>query len=134
MEAVVKLPHLKELRVWHTLNTDTGTAKLKDATNLKSVWLAPQFTTRITDQSLEHLAACKSLEEVKISETRLTWDWLKHLKSLPNVKKLNLDETDISETDLVKIKEALPKVEVTGKPPSDQQLKWINEHRAKPKN
>jgi len=56
------------------------------------------------------------------------------LKSLANLKKLNLDETDISETDLAKIKEALPKVEVTRKPPTDQQLKWINEQRAKPKN
>jgi len=55
--------------------------------------------------SLEHLAACKSLEEVKISETRLTWDGLKHLKSLPNLKKLNLDETDISETDKAAVHE-----------------------------
>jgi hypothetical protein len=133
MEAVAKLPHLRDLRVWHTLNTDAGTAKLKDAKNLKSVWLAPQFTTRITDQSLEHLAACPSLEEVKITETRLTWDGLKHLKSLPRLKKLNLDETDISDTDLARLKEELPKVEIARKPPTDQQRKWINDHRAKPK-
>ncbi len=134
MEAVAKLPKLKDLRVWHTMNTDAGTAKLKDATNLKSVWLAPQFTTRITDQSLEHLAACPSLEEVKITETRLTWDGLKHLKSLPKLKKLNLDETDISEADLAKLKEELPKVDIIRKPPTEQQLKWITDHRAKPKN
>jgi hypothetical protein len=135
MEEITKLPHLKELRVWHTMNTDVGTAKLKDATNLKSVWLAPQFTTRITDQSLEFLAACTSLEEVKITETRLTWDGgLKHLKALPKLKKLNLDETDISVANLAKLKEELPKVEITRKPPTEQQMKWINDHRAKPKN
>jgi len=133
MEAAAKLPNLRDLRVWHTMNTDAGTAQLKDAKNLKSVWLAPQFTTRITDQSLESLAACPSLEEVKITETRLSWNGLKHLKSLPKLKKLNLDETDISDADLAKLKEELTKVEITRKPPTEQQMKWINDNRAKPK-
>lgn len=134
MEAVARLPHLKDLRVWHTMNTDAGTAKLKDATNLRSVWLAPQFTTRITDESLARLADVKSLEEVRITETKLTWDaGLQHLIALPKLKKLNLDETDITDADLAKLKEELPKVEVSRKAPTEQQLKWLQERFAKKK-
>jgi hypothetical protein len=135
MEAVAKLPHLKDLRVWHTYNTDAGTSKLKDATHLRSVWLAPQFTTRITDESLAHLAEVKSLEEVKITETKLTWEaGLKHLKALPKLKKVNLDECDVSEADLAKLKDELPKVEVVrAKLPTEQQLKWLQERFAKKK-
>jgi hypothetical protein len=133
MEAAASLPHLKDLRVWHTMNTDAGTAKLKGAGKLRSVWLAPQFTTRITDASLEALASCPSLEEVKVTETRLTWAGLQHLTKLPNLKKLNLDETDISDADLAKLKEALPKVEVVRKPPTEQQLKWLAERFDTPK-
>ncbi len=131
MEAAAKLPHLKDLRVWHTMNTDAGTAKLKDAANLRSVWLAPQFTPRITDESLARLADVKSLEEVKITETKLTWDGgLRHLTALPKLKKLTLDETDISDADLTKLKDALPNVAVARKPPTEEQMKWLTQRFA----
>jgi hypothetical protein len=131
MAAAAKLPHLKDLRVWHTMNTDAGTAKLKDAANLRSVWLAPQFTPRITDESLAKLADVPTLEEVKITETKLTWDGgLRHLKALPKLKKLNLDETDVSDADLTKLKDELPNVEVARKPPTEEQKKWLTQRFA----
>lgn len=134
LAAIASLPHLKDLRIWHTMNTDAGTVKLQACKNLRSVWLAPQFTPRITDASLLALSEIPSLEQIKITETRLTWDGgLKHLQKLPNLRKLTLDETEISDADLAKVKEAFPKVELSHKPPTEQQLKWLKDRFAKAK-
>lgn len=130
MEAVGKLKQLKSIRFWHCRNTDAGTEHLKNLPNLKSVWLAPQFTPRITDKSLESLAAIKSLEEVKITETKLTWDGLQHLKKLPKLKKLILDETDISAEDMAKLVTELPGVDISRKPPTEQQMDWLKKRFA----
>lgn len=133
MVAVAQLPHLTDLRLWHTQNTDAGTVHLKKL-KLKSVWLAPQFTTRITDKSLSILAEIPTLEDVKITETRLTWDGgLKPLSTLPNLKKVNLDETDIAEADLEQFKAAVPKVKVERKPPDEKQLGWLKDRFDKAK-
>ena len=125
MAAVGKLTQLKSVRFWHTKNTDAGTAHLRNLPNLKSVRLAPQFTPKITDASLEQLAAIPSLEVVTVNETRLTWAGLQHLTKLPNLKSVNLDETDISQADMARLVAALPGVEISRKPPTDQQLEWL---------
>ncbi|HZE96717.1 MAG TPA: hypothetical protein VE981_06810, partial [Planctomycetota bacterium] len=69
MAACAALPHLCELRIWHTMATDAGVAKLAPMTTLKIIHLGPQFSPRITDASVASLAAIKSLETVSVMET-----------------------------------------------------------------
>jgi hypothetical protein len=125
MAAVARLPHLTDLRIWHTPVTDAGVACLTNTT-LRSLRLAPQFTPRITDAALPHIAAIKSLESLNLGEMKLTWDaGLKHLKSLPKLKKLELELVVISDADLAKLKAELPGVQVTVKPPDEKQRTQI---------
>jgi len=88
--------------------------------------LAPQFTPRITDAALPHIAAIKSLESLSLAEMKLTWDGgLKLLKVLPKLKKLELDAVVVSDADLARLKAELPGVQVTVKPPDEKQRDQI---------
>ncbi len=126
MAACAKLPKLRELRVWHTMATDAGVAKLVGMTTLKVVHLGPQFTTRNTDASVVSLAAIKSLETVSVMEMRLSWEKsLSKLKELPALKLLELHLDEISEEDLTKVRAGLPGVKVDYKAPTDEQKEWL---------
>jgi hypothetical protein len=126
MAACAKLPHLRELRIWHTLATDAGVAQLAGMTTLKVVHLGPQFTPRITDASVASLGAIKSLETVSVMETRLSWEKsLSRMKELPALKLLELHQDEISEEDLAKVRAELPGVKVDYKAPSDEQKEWL---------
>ena len=126
MAACARLPHLTDLRIWHTPVTDAGVACLTNLTRSRSLRLAPQFTPRITDAALVHVAAIKSLESLSLGEMKLTWDGgLKHLKTLPKLKGLELDLVVISEADLARLKTELPDVQVTVKPPEEKQREQI---------
>jgi hypothetical protein len=129
MAACAKLPHLQELRIWHTQATDAGTAKLASMTTLKIVHLGPQFTPRMTDASLAALAGIKSLETVSVMETRLGYEKsLGRMKELPALKLLELHQDEISEEDLAKLKSELPGVKIDWTPPSDQQKEWLKQN------
>jgi len=122
MAACAKLPLLRELRIWHTMATDAGVAKLTGMTSLKLVHLGPQFTPRITDASVASLSTIKSLETVSVMETRLSWDKsLSKMKDLPALKLLELQQDEISEADLAKLQSAMPKVKVDFKAPTAEQ-------------
>jgi hypothetical protein len=126
MAACAKLPHLRELRIWHTLATDAGVATLTGMTTLKVVHLGPQFTPRITDASVSSLAAIKSLETVSVMETRLSWEKsLSRMKELPALKLLELHQDEISEEDLAKVRAELPGVKIDYKAPTDEQKEFL---------
>ncbi len=129
MAACAKLPHLRELRIWHTQATDAGVAKLSAMTTLKVVHLGPQFTPRITDAALVSLAGIKSLETVSVMETRLSYEKSLHLmRELPNLKVLELKLTEISEDDLAKVKADLPTAKIDWTSPSEQQKEWLRQN------
>jgi len=122
LAACAKLPHLRELRIWHTMATDAGVAKLTGMTSLKIVKLGPQFTPRITDASVVNLSKIKSLETVSVMETRLSWEKsLSKLKDLPALKLLELQQDEISEADLARLRAELPGVKIDYKAPTDEQ-------------
>lgn len=126
MAACATLPKLRELRVWHTMATDAGVAKLSGMTTLKVVHLGSQFTPRITDASVLSLSAIKSLETVSVMETRLSWEKsLSGLKGLPSLKLLELHFDEISDEDLAKLRSEFPGVKVDYKPPTDEQKEWL---------
>lgn len=126
LAACAKLPHLRELRIWHTMATDAGVAKLSGMTSLKIIHLGPQFTPRITDAAVASLASIKSLETVSVMETRLSWaKSLSRMKDLPALKLLELHQDEISEEDLAKLRAELPGVKVDYKAPTDEQKEWL---------
>jgi hypothetical protein len=126
MAACAKLPHLRELRIWHTQATDAGVAKLSMMTSLKVIHLGPQFTPKITDAAVASLASIQSLETVSVMETRLSWEKsLGRLKELPSLKLLELHFDEISGEDLARVKSAMPGVKVDWKPPTDEQKEWL---------
>lgn len=126
MAACATLPRLRELRVWHTLATDAGVAKLSSMTTLKVIHLGPQWTPKITDAGVAGLAAIPSLETVSVMETRLSWDRsLSRLKELPALKRLELHFNEIPDADLARLQAELPSVKVDYKPPTDEQKEWL---------
>lgn len=126
LAACAGLPHLRELRIWHTMATDAGVAKLEGMKTLKVVHLGPQFTPRMTDASLASVAAIPSLETVSVMEMRLSWDKsLSRLKGLPALKVLELHQDEISEEDLARVRAELPGVRVDYRAPSDEQKEWL---------
>lgn len=129
MAACSLLPRLRELRIWHTMATDAGVARLEKMTSLKILHLGSQFTPRITDASLVSASAIKSLETVSVMETRLSWDKsLSRMKELPALKLLELEQDEISEEDLAKLKASLPSVKIDWKAPSDQQKEFLRQN------
>jgi len=126
LAACAKLPQLRELRIWHTLATDAGVAKLEGMKTLKVVHLGPQFTPRLTDAGVAGLAKIPSLETVSVMEMRLSWEKsLSRMKELPALKLLELHQDEISEEDLAKLRAALPGVKIDYQAPSDQQKEWL---------
>lgn len=126
MAACATLPRLRELRVWHTLATDAGVAKLAGMTTLKVIHLGPQFTPRITDAGVAGLAAIKSLETVSVMETRLSWEKsLSRMKELPSLKLLELHLDEIPDDDLATLKAELPSVKIDYKAPTAEQREWL---------
>lgn len=126
--ACAKLKHLKELEIWHTPATDAGVPQLSEMKELRHLYLAPQFTwaTRVTDKALEPIAKIKSLEFVRIEETRLTYaEGLKHFKELPMLKTLVMKGTDITPEDLARLKAELPGVDIQWAAPDEQQMQRL---------
>lgn len=71
------------------------------------------------------LAKLKSVEAITLDEVRLTHASLVQLKALPSLKKLTLQHTDISETDIAKLRADLPQVTLEWKPLTDEERKRL---------
>jgi hypothetical protein len=127
VEALSKIKTLKKLDLFHTFAvTDDGLVHLRQLPALQSIILGPQFTPRITDAALAHLAEVKSLEEIRITETWLTWEGgLRHLKALPTLKKAVFPLVLASDEDMAKLKAELPGVAVEWTKPDDAQTEKL---------
>lgn len=124
--ALAKIPSLESVDLFHAFAvTDDGIAMLKSLPKLRVVKLGPQWTPRITDASLRHLAEVSTLEEISIVETILTYEGgLGHLKKLRNLKKIGLGTCLIAEADVAKLQADHPNAEVKwAAPPEEQAVK-----------
>lgn len=111
LKACAKLKQVSALHFHHTMATNAGLAHLKGMENLKSLMLSTQFSMRLGDAALEHIAELPNLEKLEFDETLLTYEGgLKHLTKLKNLKELILKDDDVSEADITKLREALPNV------------------------
>lgn len=124
LEAIGQLTQLKELRTWHTAQTQAGNAhlvKLSLLTGLRIGQRLPEWgkgsPPSFDDATLATLAQIKTLESLELTEARLTATALiSHLKALPKLMKVKIQQVDISEPDIAALKAALPDVKVDFEP------------------
>lgn len=142
-EALAKIKSLQIVDLGHAFAvTDEGIPALKGLPKLRIVRLSPQFSPRITDASLAPLGEIKTLEEIEISETWLTYEkGFSHLKDLPSLKKVVLTKVIASEEDIAKLKADHPKAmivwttpdeTITAKTKDQFQKFWEKQKKTKP--
>jgi len=138
LAAIGQLTQLKSFQTWHTAQTQAGNAaltKLPHLTTLKIGQRLPKWGTAsppsFDGSTIPTLAKIASLETLELFEARLTFDDLAPLKSLPNLKKLSIHTTDIPESDVEKLRAALPGVEVSFRPLSAEEKSATLEKKLK---
>jgi hypothetical protein len=120
-EALARIQSLQSVDLQHTFAvTDEGIPALKALPKLRIVKLSPQFSPRITDAALVALGEIKTLEEIEVNETWLTYDkGFSHLKNLASLKKLVLTKVIASEEDIAKLKADHPAADIQWTQPDD---------------
>jgi hypothetical protein len=113
-EALAKVKSLESIDFFHSQVRDAGIGALKALPKLRVITLSPQFDPRITDQALVHLGEIKTLEEIVIHETWLTYEnGFVHLKKLTALKKMSLPQVVATDEDIAKLKADHPGMELT---------------------
>ncbi len=130
MAAIATLTQLKGFRTWHSGVTTEGVEKLAALKNLTSVYVGQRLSyappVTLSDAALTVLAELATLEDVTLSEARLTLGALGQLKKLPHLKRLTLDGIDLTESDVSALKQQLPKTDVRWTKPNEQYKKRID--------
>jgi len=129
MAAVATLTQLKGFRTWHSGVTPEGVKKIAALKNLTSVYLGQRLSytppVTLSDAALPVLAELPLLEDVTLSEAKLTPGALGQLKMLSHLRKLTLDGIAIAESDVASLKQQLPKTDVRWTAPNEQNKKRI---------
>ena len=130
-EAISQITQLQELHTWHTYQTEAANAHIAKLPNLKALRMGQRLpwgggkAVSLSDESLKIYAKIQSLESLAIGEAHFTVAGLAVLKELPKLKKLELYQTDLPETDVPLVREALPGVTVDFKPLTEEQRKSL---------
>jgi hypothetical protein len=129
MAAVATLTRLKNFRTWHSGVTADGVKKIAALKNLTSLYLGQRLSytppVLLSDAALPVVAELPLLEDVTLSEARLTPAALGQLQKLTHLKRLTLDGIEIAEPDIAALKQQLPKTDVKWTPPNDANKKRI---------
>jgi hypothetical protein len=130
MAGIAQLPHIENLRSWHSAVTIEGVKSLTALKGLKSLMLGQRLAQKppatLSDDAVAVLAQIPSLESLDLEEARLSLPALEKLKQLPNLKRLSLKGVDISEADIATLKKELPKVTVSWTAPDANAMHRIN--------
>jgi len=120
-EALATIKSLKKLDVFHTFYVnDAALLPLQKLPDLRIFIAGPQYQPRITDEALRILSGIKSLEEISLTETWLTYEGgFRHLSSLPHLKKLSIPKVVASDEDVARLKAELPSLAVEWTKPDD---------------
>ncbi len=132
LAAVGQLTQLKSFREWHNTETSEGLKHLAKLQNLESIRLGQRLPSwgkdtpaSFDNESLVVLTKMPALETVELTEARLNYDAVVQLKALPNLKTLKISQVDISETDVAKLKEAMPSVDIQWQPLTEDQAAML---------
>lgn len=127
--AIASLPQIRDLRTWHTFQTEAGNTLIAKLPNLSSLQIGQRLPGHgnkkpsLSDTSLPTIAGIKTLETLKIGEAHFTLEALLALKGLPKLKSLSLYETDLVQADLDRLRAELPSVKIDWQPLTPEQRK-----------
>jgi hypothetical protein len=108
------LKGLKNLRVLGLWNTRVDDAGLEHIKGLTKMWQLILDGTKVTDSGLVHLKGMTGLEEwLGLTETGVTDVGLKHLEGFTKLRSLNLRRTQATEAGVRKLRETLPKTDIS---------------------
>jgi hypothetical protein len=110
---ITGLTQLKQLFLDHTKITDAGLGHLTGLNELRWLYLDD---TQITDAGLEHLKGLDQLQDLGLRNTKITDVGLQHLTRLNQLVKLSLDGTEVTGEGIAKLRQALPRCQITGPP------------------
>lgn len=105
------LTRLKKLGLANTKITDIGLSQVQGRMNLRELWLT---NTNVTDAGLLHLHGLTHLETLGLGGTRITDAGLPHLLGLTRLRSLWLDGTHVTDAGGARLRQALPKCQITG--------------------
>jgi hypothetical protein len=135
MEAIGELSQLKEFSTVHTHFTVASNAALLKLTNLTTLsfgnsmpaWDGKPRRLSLTDETLATIAQMPSLENLTLTQARLTLPALEKLKALTKLKTLKLNSIEIEPADVDKLRGELPGAKIDFKPLSDEERKKLDD-------
>jgi hypothetical protein len=125
--AIAALPRLRELRLWHNLETVDGLRSLARLTQLRTLTLGQRLPGReatppsLCDAALTAIAGIATLEELSLQQAHLTFEALAGLKQLAKLKKLTASQIDLPAADVERLRAALPGVAIAWTAMSEQE-------------
>ena len=133
--AIGELTQLKEFSSWHTQYGDPAHPYLLKLKNLEALRLGNSLKRYdgkprqlcLTDATIATIAQVTSLKSLNLMQAKLSLPALLSLKNLPQLATLRLDDIDLSAADYEKLRAALPRVKLTGKPLSDAERTKLEE-------
>ena len=128
--AIAKIATLKELRTWHTYQTESANAMIATLPGVRSLMLGQRLpgqglSLSLTDESLATIAKMKSLSSLEIGESRFSLEALRQLGALPELEKLKITRTEISAEEIESLRTYLPRVQIEFLPLTDEQRKQL---------
>jgi hypothetical protein len=127
--AVAGLTKLKGLRIWHTNADQASIAKIAGLKNLTSLTIGQRLSNTpplaLSDETIPLVTSFKSLESLTFMEARLSPGALAQLKQLTHLKHLTLDNIDLTESEVQKLGQELPGVQIKFTAPNEAGKKRI---------
>ena len=120
--AIAQLSQLTSFRQWHNTETAAGLLQLTKLPNLTTLTVGQRLPSRdnpapsFTGDFLGALTAMKNLEFLDLKEARLSYADLAKLAELPNLKRLRIQQSAISEVDVERLRQDLPKIKIDWTP------------------
>jgi hypothetical protein len=128
--AIATITQLKELRTWHTYQTQAANVYFAKLPELRSLHIGQRLPhvgapPSLSDESISTLAKIASLETLELGESRFTAAALSDLKALPHLKKLLIYESEIGPEAVEQLRKTLTGVTIEVKPLTDEQRKKL---------
>ena len=117
MASIGQFRLLQSLDLKHTKVGDEGIRHIAGLNKLRRLVL---YGTRCSDESIAYILQLSNLEELDIGKTNITVDGCIRLRELKSFSNLYIQNCDYSDSEIKRIKEALPRCEVSeGAAPSN---------------
>jgi len=132
--AISEMVQLRDLRTWHTYQTQAANGMIAKLPNLVSLQMGQRLPQRekkpvsFDNETLKVYATMTTLEKLDLSEADLTLDGLRELKKLPRLKSLVLHDMEFAAADLEQLRSEMPTVKIEFLPMTDEQREKLKKY------